>query len=213
MQATNKQSKFNIPGGGWIAIEQDGDKLITQAEGNAAALLVTQIAKREMSYNEAVSYCKMCLMPEKEIIQETIRQQRDFANWCAAQIALIGTKNIQARKAMAKEVLIFDKPPTLEDAFSEAVFDAKEVECTLTPKQNKVIWCLQNGYKLVTDSHAQNVCVGKTRIEDQFYISVSFFWKLFNMGLIYQSHSRRDNFDYILTPLGERLQTKKPKQL
>ena len=98
MQATqNKQSKFNIPGGGWITIEQDGDRLITQAEGNAAGLLVAQIAKREMSYNEAVSYCKMCLMPEKEIIQETIHQQRDFANWCAAQIALIGTRNIQAR--------------------------------------------------------------------------------------------------------------------
>ena len=97
MQQTNKQSRLNIPGGGWITIEQDGDKLITQAEGNAAGLLVAQIAKREMSYNEAVSYCKMCLMPEKEIIQETIRQQRDFANWCAAQIALIGTRNIQAR--------------------------------------------------------------------------------------------------------------------
>ena len=97
MQATNKQSKFNIPGGGWITIEQAGDKLITQAEGNAAGMLAAQIAKREMTYNEAVSYCKMCMKPAKEIVRETINQQRDFANWCSAQIALVGTKNINAR--------------------------------------------------------------------------------------------------------------------
>ncbi len=97
MQATNKQTRFNIPGGGWITIEQDGDKLITQAEGNAAGLLMAQIAKRGMSFNEAVSYCKMCLKPAKEIIQETINQQQDFAAWCKAQILLIGNKNTDAR--------------------------------------------------------------------------------------------------------------------
>ena len=98
MQATqNKKSRFNIPGGGWITIEQDGGKLITQAEGNAAGLLVAQIAKREMTFNEATSYCKMCLQPEREILQETVYQQRDFVTWCSAQIALIGTKNMNAR--------------------------------------------------------------------------------------------------------------------
>ncbi len=97
MQATNKQSKFNIPGGGWITIEQDGGQLITRAEGNAAGLLMAQIAKREMTFNEAVSYCKMCLQPEREILQETIYQQRNFVNWCSAQIALIGAKNMNAR--------------------------------------------------------------------------------------------------------------------
>ena len=97
MQATNKQSKFNIPGGGWITIEQDRETLTTFAEGNAAGLLMAQIAKREMTFNEAVSYCKMCLQPEREILQETIYQQRNFVNWCSAQIALIGTKNMNAR--------------------------------------------------------------------------------------------------------------------
>ena len=97
MQATNKQSKFNIPGGGWITLEQDGDKIITQAEGNAAGLLVSQIAKREMTFNEAVSYCKMCLQPAKEIIQETINQQQYFVAWCHGQIILVGNKNIDAR--------------------------------------------------------------------------------------------------------------------
>ena len=97
MQATNKQSKFNTPGGGWITIEQAGGQLITQAEGNAAGLLVAQIAKKGMSYNEAVSYCKMCMKPAKEIVQETINQQRDFVAWCHGQIALIGNKNTDTR--------------------------------------------------------------------------------------------------------------------
>ncbi len=114
-------------------------------------------------------------------------------------------------KDAVSEILVFDKPPTLEDAFSQAVFDAKQVECRLTLKQNKVVWCLQNGWRLITDSHASNIAVGK-KGEDEFYIGLAFFWKLFSMGFIYQSCSRRDNFDYILTPLGERLQTKAPKQ-
>lgn len=98
MQATqNKQSKFNIPGGGWITIEQDGNQLITQAEGNAAGLLAAQIAKKGMTYNEAVSYCKMCMKPAKEIVQETISQQRDFVAWCHGQITLIGNKNMDTR--------------------------------------------------------------------------------------------------------------------
>ena len=118
-------------------------------------------------------------------------------------------KNTVAAKT---EVLIFDRPTTLDDAFSAPVFDAKEVKCKLTPKQNKVVWCLQNGWRLVTDSHASHVAVGKNG-EDEFYIGLAFFWKLFAMGFIYQSHSRRDKFDYILTPLGERVQAKKPKRL
>lgn len=97
MQATNNQSKFNIPGGGWITIEQAGDKLITQAEGNAAGMLAAQIAKRGMGFNEAVSYCKMCLKPAKEIVQETINQQQDFVAWCQGQITIIGNKNMDAR--------------------------------------------------------------------------------------------------------------------
>lgn len=97
MQTTNKQTRFNIPGGGWITIERDRDKLITQAEGNAAGLLVAQIAKRGMTFNEATSYCKMCLQPAKEIIQETINQQQDFVAWCHGQIAIIGNKNIDTR--------------------------------------------------------------------------------------------------------------------
>ena len=98
MQATNKQSRFNIPGGGWITIEQDGDKLITQAEGKAAGLLVAQIAKREMSYNEAVSHCKYCLKSEYEILREDVLfQQLDFVAFCQVRIELLGNKNLQAR--------------------------------------------------------------------------------------------------------------------
>jgi hypothetical protein len=98
MQATqNKQSRFNIPGGGWITLEQDGDKLITQAQGNAAGLLAAQIAKREMTYTQAAAHCKMCLKPAKEILQGTICQQQDFVSWCDGQIALIGNKNMDAR--------------------------------------------------------------------------------------------------------------------
>lgn len=101
MQATNKQSKFNIPGGGWVTLEQDGETLTTVAEGNAAGLLVAQIAKKGMTFNEAVSYCKMCLKSEKEILQEIIEQQQNSWIFCKFW-ALVYDKNMDARNCYEK---------------------------------------------------------------------------------------------------------------
>jgi hypothetical protein len=96
MQAT-KQSRFNIPGGGWIVIEQDGENLKIETEGRAAGLLAAQIKNRGMDFGNAVSHCKYCLKSEKEILQETIEQQTDFVNFCNTQIALIGNSNLDVR--------------------------------------------------------------------------------------------------------------------
>ena len=97
MQATNKQSRFNIPGGGWITIEQDGDKLITSIEGRSAAFLAQHICAREMDFDQAVAYCQKCLMGEKEIMQETIAQQLDFIQFCQARIVVMQNNDLKAR--------------------------------------------------------------------------------------------------------------------
>ena len=98
MQATqNKQTRFNIPGGGWIAIEETGESLKIETEGRAAGLLATQIKNRAMDYKKAIAHCKYCLKSEKEILQETIEQQTDFVNFCNTQIALIGNSNLDVR--------------------------------------------------------------------------------------------------------------------
>lgn len=96
MQTTNKQTRFNIPGGGWIVIEQDSENLKIETEGRSAGLLAAQIKNRAMDYKRAVSHCKYCLKSEKEILQETIEQQQDFIAWCNVQIVQFGS-NIDAR--------------------------------------------------------------------------------------------------------------------
>ena len=97
MQATNKQSRFNIPGGGWITIEQDGDKLITSIEGRSAAFLAQHICAREMDFDQAVAYCQKCLMSEKESLHEFIAQQFDFIRFCQVRIVVMQNNDLKAR--------------------------------------------------------------------------------------------------------------------
>ena len=98
MQATqNKQSRFNIPGGGWITIEQDGDKLITSIEGRSAAFLAQHICAREMDFDQAVAYCQKCLMSEKESLHEFIAQQFDFIRFCQVRIAVTRNNDLKTR--------------------------------------------------------------------------------------------------------------------
>lgn len=96
MQATNKQTCFNIPGGSWIIIEETGETLKIETEGRAAGLLATQITSRGMDYKKAIAHCKYCLKSEKEILQETIEQQQDFVAWCNVQVVQFGS-NIDVR--------------------------------------------------------------------------------------------------------------------
>jgi hypothetical protein len=74
----------------------------------------------------------------------------------------------------------------------------------LTRKQNAIIYCLQNGWVLITSKdHPQVLCCTK---ELEFWITSSMFWKLVNMGLIYQQLSYP--FDWVLTREGKEFKTK-----
>lgn len=77
----------------------------------------------------------------------------------------------------------------------------------LTPKQNAVIYLLQQGWVLITSAYDKFVTVaGKSH---QFNISITLFWNLVEKGLIYQSMNwEKDRFAYILTKLGKEIKTK-----
>lgn len=74
----------------------------------------------------------------------------------------------------------------------------------LTPKQNAVMYCLQNGWMLITDCEMRgaDVC-SKTH---QFHINGNLFWNLVEKGLIFQNSAER--FYYTLTDLGKTIKTK-----
>lgn len=75
----------------------------------------------------------------------------------------------------------------------------------LTPKQNDVIWCLQNGWVLITDSSSKGAIVAIAQKE--YKINNGVFWNLVDKGLIYQGFAIY-RFNYILTDLGKSIKTK-----
>lgn len=76
----------------------------------------------------------------------------------------------------------------------------------LTPRQNEVIWCLQNGWILIANSEHKGAWVSKDG-GGQYGIGTRLFWNLVDLGLIYQG-GERHGFSYILTPLGLEVKTK-----
>ena len=66
-----------------------------------------------------------------------------------------------------------------------------------------IIFCLQNGWELATQSstHIVICCSNK----GQFEFNSSLLFRLVNMGLIHQSNCKKDNFDYVLTTLGQKV--------
>lgn len=80
----------------------------------------------------------------------------------------------------------------------------------LTPKQNEVIWYLQHGYELITDSEMPGAIVGGD--ERQFHIGNRLFWNLHNLGLIRQG-DEREAFYFKLTRKGWEIPTRQPKEL
>lgn len=78
----------------------------------------------------------------------------------------------------------------------------------LTPKQNQVVYCLQNGWSLITDSSMAGALVSKSKEDIEFYINAGVFWNLYKKDLIFQDYNRGSW--YYLTPLGESVKTKKP---
>ncbi len=94
---------------------------------------------------------------------------------------------------------------SVDTGFSKSVYNADAVKCKLTPKQNMILYCLQNGWSLITSSEYSNVCIGNDK--GQFWFTGALFWRMVNMGFIYQQ-SRHPHW-YVLTELGNKVITKK----
>ncbi len=75
----------------------------------------------------------------------------------------------------------------------------------LTPKQNAVIYLLQNGWDLITDMEVKGAWVCNSKY--QFHINNGLFFRLVNMGLIYQGGSEVGH-SFILTKEGKEIKTK-----
>ena len=99
--------------------------------------------------------------------------------------------------------------PTMFDWNTENVFKSDAVKVKLTKRQNEVLYDLQNGYILITDSSSADVSVAGDCCS--YHISIAFFWKLFHMGFIYQG-GINERHNYILTELGKKVITKPYKK-
>lgn len=75
---------------------------------------------------------------------------------------------------------------------------------TLTKKQNDFIYCLQNGWVIISSNESKSVVCGN--LKSQFTVSATIFWNCVNKGLIYQQS--QSPFHYILTQEGKEIKTK-----
>ena len=82
----------------------------------------------------------------------------------------------------------------------------------LTPKQNQVINCLQNGWEFVCDSEFSGAIVANGDM--QFEIGKRLFWNLYDKGLTYQTSTCKHDvqFDWLLTEKGKNIKTKDIQQ-
>jgi len=74
----------------------------------------------------------------------------------------------------------------------------------LSPKQNAILYCLQNGWCLITDSHSRYVCCAGPN--GQFNFSLTIFYNMVRSELIYQQIS--SPFNYVITSKGRNMKTK-----
>jgi len=74
----------------------------------------------------------------------------------------------------------------------------------LSPKQNAIIYCLQNDWELITSAYDRYVTCASKGYEFQF--SIPLFYRLVRMGLIQQM--LEPPFYYVLTDLGRKIKTK-----
>ena len=74
----------------------------------------------------------------------------------------------------------------------------------LTPKQNMVIYCLQNGWKMLTDQSESGAWIVNEKYE--FHINNGIIWRLMEKTLIGQSLS--SPFEFGLTLQGRKIKTK-----
>ena len=80
----------------------------------------------------------------------------------------------------------------------------QQVDVKLTNKQAAVIYCLQNGWCLITSNESKGAWVAKDKFD--FHINNGIFWRLVRKGLIAQQLGHP--WDYVLTRLGETIKVK-----
>lgn len=103
--------------------------------------------------------------------------------------------------------MITDTTKTKRSNGTNTVLTAGAVKLRLTPKQNAILFCLQNGCCLITSSQYKQVwCAGN---KGQFEFSNGLFWRLVKMGLIYQGSWEEHRYNYVLTELGKKVKTRK----
>lgn len=118
---------------------------------------------------------------------------------------MIGIGLIQEYRIMDNKTITILNP-SISDAWSDQVRDGNSVIIKLTPKQNCIIHALQQGCILICSNQYSTVwCAGR---KGQFEFTGVLFWRLVNMGLIYQGYQNQ-NYEYILTGLGQKAITKR----
>ena len=73
----------------------------------------------------------------------------------------------------------------------------------LTPKQNMVINCMQNGWVLICSPETSYITCAGDKLQFEFNASILF--RLINLGLIWQELG---SFDFVLTKAGKEIKTK-----
>lgn len=83
----------------------------------------------------------------------------------------------------------------------------------LTPKQNEVIYLLQNGEILITDSDTKGALLTNSTktINGSIRLNNRIFWNLVDKDLIYQGSWMESRCSFILTKKGKEIKTKTPK--
>lgn len=84
--------------------------------------------------------------------------------------------------------------------------EVRAEDIKLSAKHNFIIWCLQNGWELITNNEMRGATCANEHY--QFQISHTVFWNIHDKGLIWQNIET--NF-YELTPLGKKVKTRPVK--
>ena len=100
---------------------------------------------------------------------------------------------------------MFNNP--INPQFCQTDVMVSAVKLKLTPRQNMIIYCLQNGWSLITQSQTSIVTCCSSKGEFTFNSSILF--RLVNMGLIHQTNYQKQHFEYILTSQGQDFVPKK----
>ena len=81
-----------------------------------------------------------------------------------------------------------------------------ENKLKLTPKQNAVIWCLQNGWEIIASSESSWVTICNKDFEYQ--ITSALFWRLAERHELIHQNNYRGLWDWELTVKGQNIKTK-----